>query len=91
IHVVVLFPHERFATPEAFEEASDIVDVIIDDVAMELGGSITAEHGVGVTYRKRLARTKNPVELGMMRQIKTLLDPNNMMNPGKLFLPGTAG
>ncbi len=91
IHVVVLFPHDRFATSEAFEEASDVVDAIIDDVAMELGGSITAEHGVGVTYRKRLARTKNPVELGMMRQIKTLLDPKNMMNPGKLFLPATAG
>lgn len=90
IHVVVLFSHERFATAEEFETASDVVDVIIDDVAMELGGSITAEHGVGTTYRKRLARTKNPAELALMRQIKTLLDPKDMMNPGKLFLPETA-
>ncbi|QIB33696.1 FAD-binding oxidoreductase [Ancylobacter pratisalsi] len=87
IHVVVLFPHERFATSEAFEEASDAIDVIIDNVAMELGGSITAEHGVGTTYRKRLARTKNPAELALMRQIKAVLDPTDMMNPGKLFLP----
>ncbi|TPQ51713.1 hypothetical protein C2U72_06840 [Prosthecomicrobium hirschii] len=86
IHVVVLFPHERFATTDDFEAASDAIDVIIDDVAMELGGSITAEHGVGRTYRKRLARTKNPDELALMRQIKTLLDPDNRMNPGKLFL-----
>ena len=63
--------------------------MIIDDVAMELGGSITAEHGVGRTYRKRLARTKNPDELALMRQIKTLLDPDNRMNPGKLFLTAT--
>lgn len=89
IHVVVLFPHERFATSDEFEAASDIVDIIIDDVAMELGGSITAEHGVGTTYRKRLARTKNPAELALMRQIKTMLDPTDMMNPGKLFLPET--
>ncbi|HSI40220.1 MAG TPA: FAD-binding oxidoreductase [Xanthobacteraceae bacterium] len=90
IHVVVLFPHQRFATPEQFEAASDTIDVIIDDVAMELGGSITAEHGVGTTYRKRLARNKNPAELALMRQIKAMLDPENRMNPGKLFLTGTA-
>jgi len=87
IHVVVLFPHERFATADAFEAASDDVDVIIDDIAMDLGGSITAEHGVGYTYRKRLARTKNPDELMLMRGIKQMLDPNGLMNPGKIFLP----
>ncbi|HEY9215208.1 MAG TPA: FAD-binding oxidoreductase, partial [Ancylobacter sp.] len=90
IHVVVLFPHERFANADAFEAASDAIDVIIDDVAMALGGSITAEHGVGTTYRKRLARTKNPAELALMRQIKAVLDPENRMNPGKLFLPDAA-
>ncbi|MBP2295034.1 FAD-binding oxidoreductase [Azospirillum rugosum] len=87
IHVVVLFPHERFATADAFEAASDAIDVIIDDIAMELGGSITAEHGVGYTYRRRLARTKNPDELMLMRKIKQMLDPDGMMNPGKIFLP----
>lgn len=86
IHVVVLFPHERFATSEAFEAASDAIDVIIDDIAMALGGSITAEHGVGTTYRKRLARTKNPGELALMRKIKRVLDPEGLMNPGKIFL-----
>ncbi|KAA0687607.1 FAD-binding oxidoreductase [Azospirillum brasilense] len=87
IHVVVLFPHERFATADAFEAASDAIDVIIDDIAMELGGSITAEHGVGYTYRRRLARTKNPDELMLMRKIKRMLDPDGLMNPGKIFLP----
>lgn len=87
IHVVVLFPHERFATSDAFEAASDEVDAIIDDIAIELGGSITAEHGVGYTYRKRLARTKNPDELLLMRRIKQMLDPDGLMNPEKIFLP----
>jgi FAD/FMN-containing dehydrogenase len=90
IHVVALFPHERFATADDFEAASDAIDVIIDDVAMELGGSITAEHGVGTTYRKRLARTKNPVELALMRTLKAALDPHDLMNPGKIFLPDSA-
>jgi FAD/FMN-containing dehydrogenase len=90
IHVVVLFPHERFATSQDFEAASDAVDAIIDDVALELGGSITAEHGVGITYRKRLARTKSPVELALMRKLKAALDPNDLMNPGKIFLPDSA-
>ncbi|WP_455186393.1 FAD-binding oxidoreductase [Azospirillum palustre] len=49
--------------------------------------SLTAEHGVGYTYRKRLARTKNPDELLLMRGIKQMLDPNGLMNPGKIFLP----
>lgn len=91
IHVVVLFPHVRFATAEAFEDASDAIDVIIDDIAIELGGSITAEHGVGRTYRKRLARTKDPAELALMRQIKSVLDPEDRMNPGKLFISAREG
>jgi FAD/FMN-containing dehydrogenase len=86
IHVVVLFPHERFADEQAFEEAADAIDVIVDDIAMGLGGSITAEHGVGVSYRKRLARTKSAPELALMKQVKRMLDPAGLMNPGKILL-----
>ena len=91
IHVVVLFPHERFSTDAEFEAASEAIDAVIDDVAIELGGSITAEHGVGTTYRKRLARTKNPAELALMRRLKAVLDPHDLMNPGKIFLPDNTG
>jgi len=90
IHVVVLFPHHRFADEAAFEAAADAIDVLIDDIAIGLGGSITAEHGVGTTYRKRLARTKNATELAMMRAVKRMLDPAGLMNPGKILLPGDA-
>ena len=51
----------------------------------EVGGSISAEHGIGVLKRDELARTKSPVELGMMRAIKTALDPLGIMNPGKIL------
>jgi len=86
IHVVVLFTHDRFADEPAFQAAADRIDTIIDDIAVGLGGSITAEHGVGSTYRARLARTKEPIELDLMRRIKATLDPQGLMNPGKVLI-----
>ncbi len=90
IHVVVLFPHERFADEAAYETASDAIDAIIDRVVVANGGSITAEHGVGTSYRKRLAASKSPAELALMQGIKQLLDPAGLMNPGKVFLDSSA-
>ena len=57
----------------------------IEDVVRSLGGSFSAEHGVGLSKRPSMARRKDAVALGMMRQIKTALDPNNIMNPGKVL------
>ncbi len=90
IHVVVLFPHERFPDARSYEEASDVIDSIIDRVVIEMGGSITAEHGVGTSYRKRLASSKSCAELELMRGIKQLLDSAGLMNPDKIFIEPTA-
>ena len=79
----MLFPHERFADVQAYEDASDAIDVIVDDIAVAMGGSITAEHGVGTSYRKRLARSKSTAELSLMKGIKQLLDPTGLMNPAR--------
>lgn len=57
----------------------------IEDVVKALGGSFSAEHGVGLSKRPSMARRKDPVALTTMRQIKTALDPNNIMNPGKVL------
>ena len=91
IHVVVLFPHERFADTASYEAASDEIDTVIDRVVLRMGGSITAEHGVGTSYRKRLASSKAGPELALMQGIKGLLDPNGLMNPGKIFLDADVG
>jgi FAD/FMN-containing dehydrogenase len=91
IHVVVLFAHERFPDARAYEAASDAVDGIIDRIVTAIGGSITAEHGVGRSYRKRLAATKSEPELALMKGIKQLLDPMGLMNPGTVFLDAPAG
>ncbi|MBP9046969.1 MAG: FAD-binding oxidoreductase [Tabrizicola sp.] len=87
MHLVVLFDPGTFADRAAFLAVSAELDLIIDDVVIELGGSITAEHGIGLSYRKRLVRSADPAELRLMRGIKAAFDPAGIMNPGKLFLP----
>jgi FAD/FMN-containing dehydrogenase len=49
------------------------------------GGSISAEHGIGVMKRADLARLGDPVRLAAMRAVKQALDPLGIMNPGKLY------
>jgi len=51
----------------------------------KFGGSISAEHGIGIDKRAILPSVKSPVELGLMRQVKAMLDPSGIMNPGKLL------
>ena len=57
----------------------------VHDVVSDLSGSISAEHGIGRLKRGELARLKSPVELDLMRRIKSSLDPNGIMNPGKVL------
>lgn len=58
---------------------------MVEDVLADLGGSFSAEHGIGVTKLGSMARRKNPAALSVMRSIKAALDPNNIMNPGKVL------
>lgn len=58
---------------------------IIHDVALSFGGSISAEHGIGVMKREALSKIKDPVALQMMKQLKANFDPNGIMNPGKVL------
>jgi glycolate oxidase len=52
---------------------------------LELGGTITGEHGVGLAKKPWLRQQMGDASLGLMRQIKRTLDPNNLLNPGKMF------
>jgi FAD/FMN-containing dehydrogenase len=63
-----------------------LVSAVEDEVAA-LGGSFSAEHGVGLMKLNAMARRKDPVALDVMRQIKAALDPQNLMNPGKVIPP----
>ena len=64
---------------------------IVHDIVHDLGGSIAAEHGVGLIKRDELARYAPPVALDLMRTIKTALDPRGLLNPGKVVPPPGAG
>ena len=61
------------------------VNEIVYDAVQAFEGSISAEHGVGALKRDELARRKSPVALEMMRAIKRALDPDALMNPGRML------
>lgn len=61
------------------------VNLIVHDLVHALGGSISAEHGLGQLKREEIKRYKSAVELNAMRAIKQALDPLNLMNPGKVL------
>ena len=69
----------------AFIAQSSAVNRVVHDLAHELGGSISAEHGLGQLKREEILRYKSPVEMEMMRAVKRALDPRGLMNPGKLL------
>lgn len=68
-----------------FIESSATVNRVVHDLVVELGGSISAEHGLGQLKRSENARYKSAVELDLMRSIKSALDPQGLMNPGKVI------
>ena len=82
--------HYNQSKPEAGENAAFIaaqsqVNRIVHDIVHELDGSISAEHGIGQLKREELQRYKSAVELDMMRAVKQALDPQGVMNPGKVL------
>lgn len=81
IHYSVMQP--LGADPDAFpgQELSDLVNRI----AVDLGGSISAEHGIGVSRRDDFVRFKDPQAIEVMRAVKAALDPNRVMNPRALI------
>ena len=70
---------------ERFLDRTAAMNTIVHDQVQKFGGSISAEHGIGQLRRDELQQRKSPVELELMRRIKQALDPENLMNPGKLL------
>ena len=71
--------------PEALVAQREAVNRIVYDVVAGLGGSISAEHGLGQLKRSEILRHKDPIEMELMRSLKRALDPQGLMNPGKLL------
>ena len=77
---VVYDPHDPHA-----EAAAIAVSEAVMAQALELGGTITGEHGVGTLKRSFLERQLSPGSLALQRRIKAAFDPSSLLNPGKVF------
>jgi FAD/FMN-containing dehydrogenase len=74
--------HVNILGPEPDDEAAD--DAVLR-LAIEMGGSISSEHGIGVAKVRWLEADRGPSDVAAMRSIKRALDPQNLLNPGVLF------
>ncbi|MBY6089911.1 FAD-binding oxidoreductase [Maritimibacter alkaliphilus] len=72
-------------TDAEFLEEYPAFNRIVHDIVAGMNGSISAEHGIGMVKRKELRRYKDPVALKLMDTIKQALDPEGLMNPGKVL------
>jgi FAD/FMN-containing dehydrogenase len=63
----------------------EALNAAVHEIVLDLGGSISAEHGIGRLKRDLLPHAKQPLELELMRKIKSAFDPNGILNPGKLL------
>jgi FAD/FMN-containing dehydrogenase len=84
--------HFNFNSPKtgddpAFLAQWDEVQLCVHDIVREFGGAISAEHGIGAMKVAALPRYKSHAELDVMRGLKAMLDPNNILNPGKTVPP----
>lgn len=69
---------------DQLKRAEAAVDALFD-ATLSLGGTITGEHGVGITKKPYLLKEVGPTEIEIMRGIKQVFDPGNLLNPGKIF------
>ncbi len=84
--------HPLLVTPPGDETARKNAQAAFDDIiadALDLGGTVTGEHGVGLLKRPGLTRELGPAVLELHRAVKRALDPHQILNPGKVFHEGT--
>ncbi|MBV9571675.1 MAG: FAD-binding oxidoreductase [Alphaproteobacteria bacterium] len=81
--------HFNFSMPKGSDSAAFLsrweeINRTVHDIVHTFGGSISAEHGVGIMKRNEILRYKSNVEIETMRALKRTLDPHNILNPGKV-------
>lgn len=83
LHINILRPEGM--TKEEFVQECRKVDLMVFEAVKKYKGSISAEHGVGLTKRSFLTYSRSAAEVEIMRGIKKVFDPDNIMNPGKVI------
>jgi D-lactate dehydrogenase (cytochrome) len=84
IHYNVSQPVQGMSAPDFLARWHD-VNAVVFAIVLRMGGSISAEHGIGLLKRDELPDVKDKVAIALMRDIKALLDPLGIMNPGKVL------
>ena len=82
--------HPTFLTNEKNDEEMHRVELAMKEIfarAIELGGTITGEHGVGLAKKDFLPAAVGELNVVVMRSIKAAFDPQGILNPGKIFYP----
>lgn len=83
LHLNILKP-ENLAKEEFFAKCAT-VNKDVFEIVKKYNGSVSAEHGVGLVKRDYLEYSRSAAEIDYMRSVKAVFDPNNIMNPGKIF------
>ncbi len=82
LHPLILYDERVPGEVKRAEEAT--ADIF--RAAMELGGTLSGEHGIGLSKAPYFSMEHTSPEIDVMRKIKTALDPNNILNPGKIWV-----
>ncbi|MCB1486639.1 MAG: FAD-binding oxidoreductase [Bauldia sp.] len=82
--------HYNVTQPVGMDKAAflarwDDVNAVVHAIVHDLGGTISAEHGIGQLKRDLLKTVKSPLEIDLMRRVKAAFDPNGILNPGKVL------
>jgi FAD/FMN-containing dehydrogenase len=77
--------HVLLGNSDAEKFDPDAVQTLLYEIVQRHSGSISAEHGVGLSRRAHLHRSRSPEELQLMMRLKKMLDPQNILNPNKIF------
>lgn len=85
LHAIAHFDHDAFPDPQDKSRAFAAIDRIVDEATAACDGTLSAEHGVGLSHRHRLASLADPVRLSLMHDLKAMLDPRGLLNPGKVL------
>jgi D-lactate dehydrogenase (cytochrome) len=85
LHYIAMFTHEYWASVEDKAAAQLKLSHLLYDIAAEMGGTFSAEHGIGSLHVAEMGVYKDPAEVALMREFKQLLDPKDTMNPGRVL------
>jgi FAD/FMN-containing dehydrogenase len=83
LHLNILKPDDM--DKDEFFDKCSTVSVGVFEIVAKFGGSVSAEHGVGLLKKAYLPYSRSEIEISLMRQIKQIFDPKGVMNPGKIF------